>query len=116
MFAYLTDPARFVEWMGVGAALDPRPGGAYRLDVDGEHFAAGKYLEVDPPRRLVMTWGWEGSDEVAPGSTTVEITLIPQGSGTLLRLRHSGLPNDRQRNDHAGGWKQYVGTLATRLA
>src|SRR5207249_7043761 len=70
VFAYLTDSRRFVKWMGVGAELDPRPGGRYRIDVDGEHIATGHYREIEPPRRLVMTWGWEGHPTVPPGWIT----------------------------------------------
>lgn len=115
MFAYLTDPAKFVQWMGTGAELDPKAGGTFRLDVDGEHFASGRYLEVDPPHRLVMTWGWEGNEHVKPGSTTVEINLIPDGDGTLLRLRHSGLPTEQERDTHRRGWQMYAGRLAALL-
>ncbi len=102
--------------MGVGAVLDPRSGGAFRINVDDEHFAAGRYVEVEAPRRLVMTWGWEGSDSLAPGSTTVEIVLVPDGAGTLLRLRHSGLPTQEEWNNHRAGWEQYLGRLTARLA
>jgi uncharacterized protein YndB with AHSA1/START domain len=102
--------------MGIGAEIDPRPGGAYRINVDNEHFAAGQYLEIDPPRRIVMTWGWEGSDEVGPGSTTVEITLEPEGQGTLLRLRHTGLKTEQQRIDHGKGWSSYTGQLKEVVA
>jgi uncharacterized protein YndB with AHSA1/START domain len=101
--------------MGVGAQLDPKPGGQFRLDVDGEHFASGHYVEVDPPRRVVLTWGWEGSADVGPGSTTVEITLAPEGTGTLLRLRHTGLPSEEQRASHRDGWTRYAGNLAALL-
>jgi uncharacterized protein YndB with AHSA1/START domain len=112
VFAYLTEPGRFTRWMGVGAELDPRPGGRYRIDVDGEHVATGEYREVEPPRRLVMTWGWEGNPSVPPGSTTVEITLEADRDGTLLRLRHLGLPNEDERRIHRGGWDQYLTRLA----
>src|SRR5881396_710846 len=66
VFAYLTDSRRFVKWMGVGAELDPRPGGRYRIDVDGEHIATGHYREIEPPRRLVMTWGCRTKASGAP--------------------------------------------------
>lgn len=112
VFSYLVEPSKFNAWMGVGAELDPRPGGRVRIDVDGEHFALGEFREVDPPHRVVMTWGWEASDAVPPGSTTVEITLTPDGDGTILRLRHLGLPDDEQRRSHQAGWKQYTGKLA----
>jgi uncharacterized protein YndB with AHSA1/START domain len=112
VFAYLTDSQRFVRWMGVGAELDPRPGGRYRIDVDGVHIASGEYQEVDPPHRLVITWGWEGHPTVPPGSTTVEITLTPERDGTLLRLRHLGLPDEGERRLHTEGWVQYLSQLA----
>lgn len=101
--------------MGVGAELNPEPGGSFRIDVDGEHFARGEYREIEPPHRLVMTWGWEGDAEVAPGSTTVEITLTPDADGTLLRLRHTGLPNTSQIDAHRKGWVMYTGRLGARL-
>jgi uncharacterized protein YndB with AHSA1/START domain len=115
VFSYLVDPSKFSLWMGVGAELDPRPGGRVRIDVDGEHVALGEFREVDPPHRFVMTWGWENSDAVPAGSTTVEITLTPEGAGTILRLRHLGLPNEKEKRSHNAGWKQYTGNLAALL-
>lgn len=115
MFSYLTDPAKFVEWMGIGARLDPRPGGSFRIDVDGEHFATGQYVEVQPPHRLVLSWGWEGQDNIPPGSTRVEIELEADGADTILRLRHTGLPNEEQRASHLTGWSRYTGRLAAIL-
>ncbi|HEV2012954.1 MAG TPA: SRPBCC family protein [Candidatus Dormibacteraeota bacterium] len=112
VFAYLTDSRRFVRWMGVGAELDPRPGGRYRIDVDGEHIASGEYQEVDPPHRLVMSWGWEGHPTVPPGSTTVEITLTPERGATVLHLRHLGLPDEGERRQHTEGWNLYASQLA----
>ena len=31
VFAYFTDPAKMVQWMGAEATLDPRPGGICRI-------------------------------------------------------------------------------------
>ena len=112
VFAYLTDSRRFVKWMGVGAQLDARPGGRYRIDVDGEHIASGEYQVVEPPRRLVISWGWEGHPTVPPGSTTVEITLTPEKGATVLRLRHLGLPDESERRQHTDGWQLYLSQLA----
>jgi uncharacterized protein YndB with AHSA1/START domain len=112
VFAYLTDSHRFGKWMGVGAELDARPGGRFRIDVDGVHIAIGEYQEIDPPRRLVMSWGWEGHATVPPGSTTVEITLTPERGATVLRLRHLGLPDEGERRQHTEGWRLYSSQLA----
>lgn len=116
VFSYLTESAKFSAWMGVGAELDPRPGGQYRIDVDGEHVAVGEYRELDPPHRVLMTWGWEGHDSVTPGSSMVEITLTPDGPGTLLRLRHTGLPTNEERDSHRAGWSLYTTKLAALFA
>jgi hypothetical protein len=59
-----------------------------------------------------LTWGWESNDAVPPGSTTLEITLTPDGAGTILRLRHIGLANETERRSHLGGWELYTGKLA----
>jgi uncharacterized protein YndB with AHSA1/START domain len=93
--------------MGVSAELDPRPGGRYRIEVESGRVAVGEYRQIDPPHRLVLTWGWEQSETVPPGSTTVEITLAPKGSGTLFRLRHLGLPDEGARESHQEGWTMY---------
>jgi uncharacterized protein YndB with AHSA1/START domain len=111
VFDYLTDPVKYTRWKGSEAELDPRPGGVYRVRMGPDSVAAGEYLEVEPPRRVVFTWGWEGSADVPPGSTTVEITLSEDGDGTLLRLRHSGFPADRDAELHREGWEDYLGRL-----
>ena len=110
VFQYFTDPKRILQWQGLKAELDPRPGGIYRVDMNGRDVARGEYLESVPNTRIVFTWGWEGS-HVPPGSTTVEITLQVEGDGTILRLRHTGLPED-QRELHAQGWAHYLERLA----
>jgi uncharacterized protein YndB with AHSA1/START domain len=112
VFEYFTDAKKYIRWMGVGADLDPRPDGEFTLSAPGGHTAAGRYLTVDPPRRLTFTWGWEGSPDVPPGSSTVEVTLVPDGDGTIVRLRHSGLPNDQQREMHGQGWRRYLSRLS----
>ena len=112
VFTYFTDPARMVSWMGVAALLDPRPGGPFRVEANGRDVVIGEYVEVDPPDRVVFTWGFEGTERfVEPGSTRVEVTLERDGEGTLLTLSHHGLA-DGARDAHAGGWSHYLARLA----
>ena len=111
VFAFLTDPARYARWMGRSAELDPRPGGIYRVEIDERTVALGEYVEVEPFRRLVFTWGWIGDPLVPPGSTTVEIGLEPDGDGTSLTVRHTGLPDEAVAM-HRDGWDLYTGRLA----
>ena len=115
IFPFFTDPEKMVRWKGTAAELDPRPGGIYRVDVTSQALARGEYLEVDPFRRVVFTWGWEGDEDVPPGSSTVEVTLEPAGDSTLVRLVHSGLPEDK-RALHREGWEHFTGRLRISAA
>src|SRR5690349_6132958 len=85
VWQFLVDPAKTATWWGLTASFDPRPGGAYRIEVIPGHTASGEFVEVDAPRRLVYTWGWEagpeGANPVPPGSSTIEIDLVPDGAG-----------------------------------
>jgi uncharacterized protein YndB with AHSA1/START domain len=112
VFLYLTDPERYVRWQGVKAELDPRPGGVFRVWMDADAVARGEYVAVEPPHRVVFTWGWEGNEGVPPGSTTVELTLQPDGDGTVLSLRHSGLPDGEAAALHEEGWRFFTDRLA----
>jgi uncharacterized protein YndB with AHSA1/START domain len=116
VFSYFTDAEKMQMWMGQQVTLDPRPGGTYRVDINGQNIAAGEFVEVVPHTRVVFTFGWEGDGApIPPGSSTVEITLTPDGDGTLVRLRHSGLPSEMQEA-HAEGWDNYMPRLALAAA
>jgi uncharacterized protein YndB with AHSA1/START domain len=116
VFAFFTDPEKMIRWKGQSASLDPRPGGIYRVVINERHIARGEYVEIVPHRRVVFTWGWEDEgNQVAPGSSTVEVTLVPDGEGTLLRLVHRHLP-DAARGSHTQGWEHYLDRLTTAAA
>jgi uncharacterized protein YndB with AHSA1/START domain len=116
VFPFFTDPERMVRWKGEAATLDPRPGGVYRVGVLPEHTASGEYVEVDPPRRVAFTWGWEeGDSPVKPGTSRVEVELVPDGEGTLVRLTHRDLPAE-SRGPHREGWVHYLGRLSIAAA
>jgi len=111
VFDYLVDPVKYDEWGGTDAVLEPRPGGIYRVLMGGTHQSAGEFLEVVPNERVVFTFGWaEPGHPIPSGSTRVEIRLLPDELGTVVRLTHSGLPEDAV-SDHTGGWDHYLGRL-----
>jgi len=110
VFPFFTDPARYTRWKGRSAELEPEPGGVYRVDIDG-NVVAGEFVEVDPPRRVVFTWGWEDeANPVRPGTTRVEIDLVPDGDGTIVHLTHSGLPVPAVAG-HTEGWDYFLPRL-----
>lgn len=73
VFPYLTDPALLVRWLGDGAELEPVPGGRFAVDINGTPIR-GRFVLVDPPHRVIFSWGTAGSDTLSAGSTMVEIT------------------------------------------
>jgi len=117
VFSFFTDRDRWLSWQGVTAEIDPRPGGVFRMNVRGDGWASGRFVVVEPPRRIVFTWGWEGDDSpVPPGSSTVEVLLEPEGDGgTRLTLIHSGLPFPAV-GMHRDGWHHYLDRLTVRAS
>jgi uncharacterized protein YndB with AHSA1/START domain len=112
VWGLLVDPKQAVKWMGQTASFELRPGGRYRVEVIPNNVASGGFVEIDPPRRLVFTWGWEaGSSPVPPGSTTVVFELEPQGKGTLVHFSHRDLPDPDAAARHAHGWEHYLERL-----
>jgi uncharacterized protein YndB with AHSA1/START domain len=120
VWEFLVDPDKAVRWMGQVAELEPRPGGLYRVGVIPGHIARGEFVELDPPHRLVFTWGWEegedGPGAVLPGSTTIEIELTPDGDGTRLHFTHRDLPSAESAQSHGHGWDHYLPRLVTTSA
>ncbi len=116
VFAFLTDPEKILRWVGTEATLEPRPGGLYLLNVGGKHMARGEFTEVIPVHRLAYSFGWEGREKVPPGSGLIEIDLIDQKGGTLVRLTHSGLPDAEECDSHREGWTHYLKRLAVAAA
>jgi uncharacterized protein YndB with AHSA1/START domain len=111
VFRYFTDPEAIVRWMGDYAVLDPRPDGEFTLDINGVP-VRGRYLEVDSPRRLVISWGHAGSDRLPPGASTVELTLEAEGGGTTVTVLHRDLPESETRQ-HGLGWQHFLERLVT---
>ena len=112
VFAFFVDPDKMVRWMGSRVDVDPRPGGIYALDINPQARARGTFVEVVPPSRVVFTFGWDADQGVPPGSSTVEVTLTPDGDGTHVRLVHRGLMTAEMREQHRDGWQHYLSRLA----
>lgn len=111
VFPFFTDASKIVQWMGVEAQVEAKPGGMFRCNVTGKSVARGEMVAVDPHSRIVFTWGWEGPDAtVKPGESTVEVTLTAENDGTRVRLTHRGLSGEMaERHDH--GWSHFMERL-----
>jgi uncharacterized protein (TIGR03086 family) len=111
-FELITRPERLRRWKTVAARVDLRVGGEYRWTIVPGYSAAGSFTEVEPGKRVVFTWGWEGSPDLPPGASTVTILLEPTAGGTTVRLVHDGL-TDEQAASHAEGWNHYLERLVS---
>lgn len=84
VYRYLTESDRWKMWQGADAILEARVGGIFSILMANGMNARGQFVELVPDERVVFTWGWVDRPGIPPGSTTVEITLNPDGEGTLL--------------------------------
>ncbi|MCP9000411.1 TIGR03086 family metal-binding protein [Pseudarthrobacter sp. RMG13] len=111
-FALITRPERLRRWQAVAARVDLRVGGEYRWTITPGHSAAGTFTEIEPGKRVVFTWDWEGSTAPAADASTVTITLDSVDGGTNVRLVHEGLSPEAAAG-HTEGWNHYFERLVT---
>lgn len=111
VFPYLVQPELLTTWIGEESWNDPRPGGLFRLKFP-QSIVRGEFVDVDPPRRVVYTWGREEGDSMPVGSTTVAFDLEAENGGTRVRLRHTGLPSAHEVEQHTEGWEHFLPKLA----
>ena len=123
VFDALVDPSQLAEWWGSPESyrtfnwqLDLRPGGAWSCQARGgdghDSTVGGRYLVVDPPRRLSYTWNpsWRPGEE-----SEVHYTLEPIASGTRVQFRHEGFATAQSREAHSVGWTRVIGWLQNYL-
>ena len=124
VFAAWTTPEEMKRWSAPGplttplAEVDLRVGGRYRIHMrepDGaEHRVRGVYREVEPPRRLVYTWAWEGDPQETDSVVTVEFN--ERDGATEVVVRHEGLPTKDSRDQHEQGWSGCIAKLEEVLS
>jgi uncharacterized protein (TIGR03086 family) len=110
-FALVTDPERLRRWKTISAYVDLRAGGGYRFTIVPGQVAAGTYREVEPGKRIVFGWGWEGDPDLPPDTSVVTVTVEPTEEGSRVTLVHEGL-TEEQAARHAAGWNHYFDRLA----
>jgi uncharacterized protein YndB with AHSA1/START domain len=110
VYSYLTESSRWASWQGAQADLDARPGGLFLMTMPDGARARGEFVELVPGERVVFTWGWVDHPGVPPGSSTVEIVIVPDRGGCVVTLTHSGLPDDEMEL-HTTGWEHYLPRL-----
>lgn len=119
VFRAWTDPAVITRWWSPEDDIavdvlnwDLTPGGAWRF---GYRFPSGqiihvtgRFLTIDPPRALALTWTWEPPDVHAGIETRVVVTMSERDGATTVEVVHEQFPNAESRDRHDAGW---TGTL-----
>lgn len=118
VFAHFTVAENLVTWHGVAAEVDAQPGGAWWCRFEDGSVVRGQFVEIDPPRRLVFTWGFDVPtttgclvSKTPAGSSRVEVTLHAGPNRTRVHLRHLGFV---EGDSVAVGWTHFLGRLATK--
>jgi uncharacterized protein YndB with AHSA1/START domain len=110
VFDCFCDADALITWMGDAARTEPRPGGAFAVDIDGMA-VRGEFEVVQRPTRLVFSWGFADDAQLPPGASIVEVTLVEHRGGTQLTLTHRDLP-DNEVSKHRHGWRRFLPVLA----
>ncbi|MGB7858930.1 MAG: SRPBCC domain-containing protein [Acidimicrobiia bacterium] len=116
VFSQLTTVDGLLSWIAVDATADAVPGGELSWTHENGATMQGRFIQLDPPRRLVIAYGWKDDlMGVPPESTTVSIELTEEAGVTTLKLVHSSLPPD-SIPDHNQGWVFFLDKLRVSLA
>jgi uncharacterized protein YndB with AHSA1/START domain len=109
-------------WFGMHCESDWTPGSPWRLVfADGRVADAGEIVEAEPPKRLVIKWRNEWSEELkAEGFTrcTFEIEAVPDVDPmvTKLSITHGAdHPDSKMIQAVSGGWPRILSNLKSLL-
>jgi uncharacterized protein YndB with AHSA1/START domain len=106
----------------ISAEVDARVGGRFRVrfrTADGlEHECVGEFLEIERPKRVVMSWRWSqnGRIDEHDKESRVEMRLHAIETGTELTLVHSRLSNEESARAHESGWDGALQKLVRRFS
>ncbi|MCI0412556.1 SRPBCC domain-containing protein [bacterium] len=111
VFRYFTDSKRFADWWGEGSTIEGRPGGSMKIRFPNGIQASGKILEIEPPERIVFSYGFDSGKPIPPEGSLVTITLQELSDGTQVTLRHE-LSDAAVRDEFIQGWRYQLALFA----
>jgi len=111
VFRYFTDSGRWASWWGEGSTIDPRPGGAVLIRYPGGVEAAGEVVEIEPPNRLVFTYGFVQGTPIPVGASVVTIQVAREGEASRVDLAHQ-FAEASARDEHVQGWRYQLSRFA----
>ncbi len=104
VFRYFTDSERWARWWGKGSTIDPRPEGPVNIVHANGVEMGGRVVEIDPPEKIVFTYGYRSGTPIPEGGSLVTIRLDEHAEGTELNLSHA-FAEASMRDEHVQGWR-----------
>jgi uncharacterized protein YndB with AHSA1/START domain len=122
VFKAWTDANQLGQWFAptddytTQASVDLEVGHEYRIAITHKggniHTILGTYRLIDPPRKLVYTWRWEGGPTA---DTLVTVDFAPDGNATKVTITHEQFTNTEDRDKHNEGWNGCLNRLQRTL-
>lgn len=107
-FDYLSDSAKLGRWFPDQAIFEPQIGGRYHFRwKNTEGVWSGVVTEFIRGNTLAFTW--QPPDE--PYETNVHVKFLPQDTGTLVELTHSGFTSVDSLDKAIEAWRFYLENL-----
>lgn len=111
VFRYFTDSKRFADWWGEGSTIEGRLGGSLKIRFPNGILASGKILEIEPPKRIVFSYGFDSGKPIPSEGSRVTIILEELSAGTQVTLQHE-LSDATVRDEFVQGWRYQLALFA----
>jgi uncharacterized protein YndB with AHSA1/START domain len=115
VFRFFTESDLWAAWWGAGSTIGTRPGERVYIRYSNGVEASGELVEVDPPERIVFTYGFVSGNPIPVGASRATITLEREGVHTRLRLTHA-FADPIARDHHIQGWRYQLSVFANTVA
>ena len=116
-WAAITEPDQVAQWFATVTPLG-KVGDPYRIEFEDGSAVVGRLLAIDPGRRFVHGWAWEGDEAGATTRVTWAVEPMSTG-GSRIVLEHDGWADaglgQSDRDEHAGYWEAYLDDLRALL-
>lgn len=133
LYSAFADPTTLMKWLPpgtmTGSALeyDFREGGRYRIALTYDHatpgsvgktmdrtdVSTGRFIALEPGRRIVQSVEFVSSDAAFAGEMIVTWSFEPTARGTNVTITAENVPPGISQADHDAGLRSSLANLAT---
>lgn len=115
----LTQPETMRQYLfGAAILADWKKGGAWKMaHGDGRVSDSGEVLEAEKPKRIVLKWRSEWTEELAAeGYSRCTMDIEPKGETVMLKITHEiERDNSKLIQSVSGGWPKILSGLKSLL-